>query len=554
MPSLADKLASSDLECRLCLEGQGEGPTFHLGLGTFRVPMALHEANRVKLAEMMPKGSCGVALLQGGDQQTRYDTDHEPVFRQESYFQYLFGVSEAGCFGAVSLPSARATLFVPELGEEYEVFCGRYPSPEAFKAAYGVEEVRHLRELPAWLEEQLGAEGTLYLLHGKNSDSGNYALPASFPGDDAFAARKDQKKLFEAAAEARVTKSAAEVEVLRYVNWVSSMAHAEVMRTATPGMMEYQLESLFQHHTYTHGGCRHQAYTCICACGPNPAILHYGHAGRPNSRQLGAGELALLDMGAEYHCYAADITCSFPVVDAANGSGGRFTAAQRLVYEAVLDAQRAVYKALRPGASWADLHELAEAAILRALLAGGVLSRAGHGSDEAAVDSMMAAGLGAVFMPHGLGHLIGLDTHDVGGYLPGTPERSTRPGLSKLRTSREVEAGMVLTVEPGCYFIDLLLDHALASTEQAPFLVPERIAALRGTGGVRLEDDVVVSAEPPYVENLSLCPRTVAEVESVIAGGAWPPERDEAPELFREWCRPNSAVQGGGMERAPLPS
>ena len=159
----------------------------------FRVPMALHETNRVKLAEMMPKGSRGVALLQGGDQQTRYDTDHEPVFRQESYFQYLFGVSEAGCFGAVSLPrsahalhclctlwtlsehsettlrgpslhalhplrtlsapsshplySARATLFVPELGEEYEVFCGRYPSPQAFKAAYGVEEAH---ELPAW--------------------------------------------------------------------------------------------------------------------------------------------------------------------------------------------------------------------------------------------------------------------------------------------------------------------------------------------------------------------------------------------------------------------
>ena len=110
MPSLADKLASSDLECRLCLEGKGEGPTFHLGLGTFRVPMALHEANRIKLAEMMPEGSCGVALLQGGDQQTRYDTDHEPVFRQESYFQYLFGVSEAGCFGAVSLPRSAHAL------------------------------------------------------------------------------------------------------------------------------------------------------------------------------------------------------------------------------------------------------------------------------------------------------------------------------------------------------------------------------------------------------------------------------------------------------------
>jgi Xaa-Pro dipeptidase len=112
---------------------------------------------------------------------------------------------------------------------------------------------------------------------------------------------------------------------------------------------------------------------------------------------------------------------------------------------------------------------------------------------------------------------------------------------------------MVLTVEPGCYFIDLLLDRALASDAQAPFLVAERIAALRGTGGVRLEDDVVVTAAPPYVENLSLCPRTVAEVEAVIAGGAWPPERDEAPELFRQWCRPNPEVRGGGMERVELP-
>ena len=215
MPSLAKKLEGTDLECRLCLEGKGEGATFHLGLGTFRVPMALHEANRVKLAEMMPEGSQGVALLQGGDQQTRYDTDHEPVFRQESYFQYLFGVSEAGCFGAVSLPSAKATLFVPELGEDYEVFCGRYPSPEAFKAAYGVEEVRYLHELPAWLEAQLGEQGALHLLHGRNSDSGNWALPAAFAGDSAFAARRDTEALFGALAEARVTKSKAEVEVRR---------------------------------------------------------------------------------------------------------------------------------------------------------------------------------------------------------------------------------------------------------------------------------------------------------------------------------------------------
>ena len=131
MPSLAKKLEATDLECRLCLEGKGEGATFHLGLGTFRVPMALHEANRVKLAEMMPEGSQGVALLQGGDQQTRYDTDHEPVFRQESYFQYLFGVAEPDWWAMIELgnaehdaegTSARTTLFMPRLAAEYAIW------------------------------------------------------------------------------------------------------------------------------------------------------------------------------------------------------------------------------------------------------------------------------------------------------------------------------------------------------------------------------------------------------------------------------------------------
>ena len=99
------------------------------------------------------------------------------------------------------------------------------------------------------------------------------------------------------------------------------MAHSEVMRYAKPGQMEYQLESLFMHHTYTHGGCRHMAYTCICACGPNPAVLHYGHAGAPNDRVLADGDMALLDMGAEYHCYASDITCSFAVARACSDRG-----------------------------------------------------------------------------------------------------------------------------------------------------------------------------------------------------------------------------------------
>ena len=440
MPSLADRRSVSEAECRTCLETGAVGAAYDQGLDTYRVPMALHALNRARLCEALAAaGRSGVVLLAGGDQETRYDTDHEPVFRQESYFQWLFGVAEPGFYGAVDLADGTATLFAPDLrSEAYEIFCGVAPRREEIVERYAVDACHFVDDLGDWVRGALGdddddarGDARLHLLHGLNSDSGNYAAPATFAGDGAFEGRRDAASLFPIIANLRSLKTAAEVEVMRYVNWVSSMAHAEVMRAARPGMMEYQLESLFMHHTYTHGGCRHVAYTCICACGPNPAVLHYGHAGAPNARLLEAGDQALLDMGAEYHCYAADITCSFPVSD-------DYSADQRLVHDAVLAAQVAVIAALEPGAAWPDMHRLAEREILSALKAGGLL--------VGDVDAMVDADLGATFMPHGLGHLIGLDTHDVGGYLAKSPPRPTRPGLAKLRTARVVEANMVLTV------------------------------------------------------------------------------------------------------------
>ena len=260
-------------------------------------------------------------------------------------------------------------------------------------------------------------------------------------------------------------------------------------------------------------------------------MLHYGHAGAPNDAPLRDGDIALLDMGAEYACYGADITRSFPI-------GGAFSADQALVYNAVLAAQDAVFAAVRPGVDWTDMHRLAEKALLAALTQGGLL----RGTPE----EQAAAHLGAVFMPHGLGHLLvrsllfcksftqpadacfpsdqGLDTHDVGGY-PAGRERVAQPGISKLRMNRALEAGMVVTVEPGCYFIAPLLAAAAADEAQAPLLVPEALARFAGFGGVRLEDDIVITADG--MENLTLCPRTVAEVEAVMAGAPWPPADKE---------------------------
>lgn len=144
-------------------------------------------------------------------------------------------------------------------------------------------------------------------------------------------------------------------------------------------------------------------------------------------------------MGGNYCGYAADITCSFP-------ANGKFTENQKTIYNAVLAARNAVIDAAKPGVSWIDMHLLANKVMLAALREAGIL--------KGDIDEMIKAGLNQTFQPHGLGHLLGLDVHDVGGYLPGNPERSTEPGVCKLRTSRTLEAGMVLTIEPGCYFID----------------------------------------------------------------------------------------------------
>jgi Xaa-Pro dipeptidase len=220
-----------------------------------------------------------------------------------------------------------------------------------------VTRVLHVDELSS----ALAAAPCIHLLCGVNSDSGATSTPASFPGLDALPT--DASSLLHTSLVAcRVLKSAGEVSLLRYVTKLTSEAHVSVMRAAKAGMFEYQLESLFLHHCYMWGGARHVGYTCICATAANAAVLHYGHAGAPNERQLQDGDIALLDMGAEYACYGADVTRSFPI-------GGTFSADAALIYNAVLAAQDAVFGAARPGVDWADMHRLAEATLLAALTA-----------------------------------------------------------------------------------------------------------------------------------------------------------------------------------------
>uniref|UniRef100_A0A3Q2P9E5 Xaa-Pro dipeptidase n=1 Tax=Fundulus heteroclitus TaxID=8078 RepID=A0A3Q2P9E5_FUNHE len=437
-------------------------PVYWLGNDTLRVSAALFLENRRRLCQglkvkdgLVPKS---VVLLQGGEQSQRYCTDTDVVFRQESFFHWAFGVTEADCFGAIDVDTGKSILFVPKLPESYATWMGE----------------------------------------GQNTDSGSICREASFEGISGYVYVAviciNMIHLY-----FRLVKTDMELEVLRYTNRISSDAHKMVMKNVTPGKKEYEMESLFQHYCYSKGGMRHTSYTCICGTGNNSSVLHYGHAGAPNNKTIEDGDMCLFDMGGEYYCYSSDITCSFP-------ANGKFTADQKAIYEAVLKSSRAVMAALKPGVKWTDMHRLADRVHLEELVKIGIL----HGN----VEDMLKVHLGSVFMPHGLGHLLGIDVHDVGGYPEGV-ERVDEPGLRSLRMGRLVEERMVLTVEPGIYFIDHLLDKALADPAQSCFINNEVLARFRGFGGVRIEDDIAVTANG--MELLTCVPRTVEEIEAFMA-------------------------------------
>jgi Xaa-Pro dipeptidase len=460
---------------------------------------AEHRAKLVGKLRSLVRSEAGnaVAVFEGGKATTRYDSDHEPIFRQESFFQYLFGVKEPDCFGAVCVRTGRSTLFVPRLPAHYAVWMGEIKSLAHFAAHYGVDACHYTDEIATVLASDGVAARTLLILRGTNSDSGAVHHGCHFDGIDKFAL--DHTTLFEPLVECRVLKSPHEIALMRHVSAVSSDAHTHVMRCVRAGLTEYQVEALFRYYCHDKGGFRHASYTCICASAQNGATLHYGHAGAPNDRTLTQTDMLLFDMGGEYQCYAADITRSYPV-------SGKFDARQRAVYSVVLAAQEAVLAALKPGVSYVDMHLLAERTMLAELVR--------HGLLRGSVDDMMACRLCAVFMPHGLGHLLGLDTHDVGGYLNGAPRR-VEPGLKSLRLSRTLLPGMVLTVEPGCYFIDRLLDQALADDVQKQFLVADRVNEFRNFGGVRIEDNVLITETG--CENFTTTVRSIDDIEAVMA-------------------------------------
>ncbi|CAK9294035.1 unnamed protein product [Gordionus sp. m RMFG-2023] len=504
---------------------------FWNGNETLQVPRELHSTNRIRLCEQLkeldniPKNS--VILLKGGDTTYKYDTDTENMFVQESYFHWAFGVLESGFWGLIEIENSKATLFAPRLPQSYEIWMGKILTLKDYKDKYLVDSVSYLEEMILVLATM--KPSTIFTLKGYNTDSQRLMEPPTCPGLENFT--MDTKLLHPIITECRVFKTPQEMEVIKYVAKVTCEGHKEVMRRINAGMMEYELEGIFRNYVLSRGGCRLMAYNPICACGPSSATLHYG-TGENGWLRLEAGNVFLMDAGGSYCGYASDVTTTCPVptrqsmaaccdiyddlttddiMTRAKSSNVRFFERDNLetsnlkkcVYESVLRANRSVVKMAKPNVTWLEMHLLAERVILEGLKGAGLL--------KGQIDGMMNSRLGAIFMPHGVGHFLGIDVHDVGGYPEGE-KRSEEPGISALRTKRILQTGMVLTVEPGCYFIEPLLKKALSDEKLSKFLVEAKLDFLKNFGGVRIEDEIYIDKDCAVLLTDYL-PRTILEIE-----------------------------------------
>ncbi|MEX0607944.1 MAG: aminopeptidase P family protein [Balneolaceae bacterium] len=444
----------------------------------------MHSKHREKLLSLFDEGQKGAVFVQGSEILYRNETDYEYPFRQESNFWYLTGVNEPECALLLDLKTEEYHLFVPERDSQYAVWHGYVKTREMYQEEYKPDHLHYINDI-------------LHVLNEMNPDK-VYCLneaDAEFVEDLNRSFEADIESLQDALTYCRMFKTDAELDQMRVAARVNNLAHRTVMESIKPGMFEYELKAIFS-KVQIENGLQQDAYNGIFAGGKNSAILHYVQ----NTSKIKDGDLFLLDAGHEYNGYSSDITRTYP-------ANGKFSSVQVGVYQAVLNALNTSIDAVSPGVKMEDLHLNAARIIMEGLKEEGLV--------KGSVDDMMDENIFALFFPHGLGHFLGLDTHDVGGYPKGV-ERIDRPGIKFLRARRDLQPGMVVTIEPGVYFVPALLTPALENEKQSQFLNAGKLKELYDFGGIRIEDNIIVTQDG--CENLTDVPKEISDVEKLIKG------------------------------------
>jgi Xaa-Pro aminopeptidase len=436
----------------------------------------------------------GPALIPGNPTVWR-NADNPHPFRQSSHLLYLTGLDRPGLALLLDADGGRDVLFGPPDDFDDLVWHGPHPSLDDLAAEAGIETVRPYPELKGALA---GADRVHY-------------PPPFMPGTRVELARLLGRSLEDVAEGAsddlsralgdlRARKSEAEVAEIEDALAVSAEMYRAAFGTTRPGVGEVDVRAAMLAVALRHDV--EPSFEPITSV--RGEVLH-NHA-RGNT--LRDGDLLLLDSGVETAAgYASDITRTIPV-------GGRFTDRQRAVYEIVLRAEEDAIEQTRPGVNFRALHLRAARTLAEGLKDLGLM----RGDAGDAVE----AGAHALFFPHGLGHPIGLDVHDLHdfgdafAYPPDAP-RSEQFGLAFLRFGRDLEAGHVVTIEPGIYFIPALIDRWREEGRHAEFIDYDAVEAYRDFGGVRIEDDVLCTADGPRVLGPGI-PKRVEDVEAAFAG------------------------------------
>ncbi|MDN3986039.1 aminopeptidase P N-terminal domain-containing protein [Zwartia vadi] len=442
-----------------------------------KTPLESFQSRRQKLLAWIRSQGGGIAILPTAVVRHR-NRDNHYTFRHDSDFFYLSGFKESEAWLVlISGDSEQSILFCEDKNPEYEIWNGKRWGPQAAAEQFGFDAAFNVAELDQRMPEMLIGHSQLLTPLSNFSNPQLLAKVHDWVGAaqrKARGARATPSKwldLCEPLSEMRLIKDASELEIMRAAGAISARAHVRAMQAVRPGLHEFELEAELL-HTFRIEGAQGVAYDSIVATGANACVLHHP-AGDSVMRD---GELVLIDAGCELEGYASDITRTFPV-------NGRFSGAQRALYEIVLDAQRAAIAHTSPKHHWNAGHDAAVKVLTQGLLDEGLLT----GTLEQALESTAYTR----FYMHRTGHWLGMDVHDVGTYRMPPLGAGDRPW-------RMLEAGMVLTIEPGLYV-------------RPADDVPEDFWNI----GIRIEDDAVVTEQGCELITRGV-PVEISEIEALI--------------------------------------
>jgi Xaa-Pro dipeptidase len=375
--------------------------------------------------------------------------------RQRRYFFYLSGCELPDSYLTYEFTSDKLTLFIPPVEPDEVIWSGLPMSPEEAKNKYDIDDCKTTKEInPHLASTSESARSTIY------------AIPEQVSQETTFFtfSNKDLEQLKPAIEYCRVTKSDYEIALIRKANVISTRAHVAVMKAAAKAKNECELEAVFL-KSCVERNAKNQAYHSIVAAGENGATLHYVHNACPIKDQ----NLMLLDAGCEVDCYASDITRTFPIK-------GEFTEESLAIYKIVLDMQKQCIAALKEGVLWDSVHELAHKIAIKGLLDLGIL--------KGDADAIFKARTSVAFFPHGLGHYLGMDTHDTGGNANYADKDSM---FRYLRVRGNLPARSVITVEPGIYFCRFIIEPYLKDEAHKGYIDEKVLEKYWSVGGVRIE-------------------------------------------------------------------